>query len=88
MKRKNVFIATILAFIIIIQGSLSVIQVNAVEPSGSDNPAIIDDDVFSSKVYDNGKYLVCLRRDAIPDSVIENKLISDYGYSTEVYENE
>lgn len=87
MKKRNILV-TILAIVMMFQCSIGIMPVNAVTTAEKKVDASIDDDVYSSATYEDGKYLVCLWRDSISESVIEKKLLEDYNYDASIYENE
>ena len=74
MKKRNILV-TILAIVMMFQCSIGIMPVNAVTTAEKKVDASIDDDVYSSATYEDGKYLVCLWRDSISESVIEKNCL-------------
>lgn len=48
----------------------------------------IDDEVYESPIYENGKRLVYIARANIPKEIVSKHLLKNYRYDSAVYENE
>lgn len=86
MKKKNLF-SIVLAVIMLVNMMIFPQSVSALEESVPWQEKI-DDEVYESPIYENGKRLIYIDRVNIPKETVSKHLLKNYKYSVDVYENQ